>query len=407
VPRPPEPGRDPGAALTDDPDAAPARIGGLLGLTLLTGTVNGVSRVALPLYAASVGAQAWQVGLVGGMGYTGMLLLALPMGALIDRHGSRAVFVRGVLLAALLYLLVAAARLPWQVILATACIGLVLPMRAIPIHTEFLALLPLLSPTRAGWNRAANMTGMFFLGPAISAAAIAAWGFTLVFCAAAAGLASAGLIGRRVLGVRAPPSASKDVPLLPRIRSQLALLREEPGLRRTMGIDFLVQIAVAYFVVFGVVLAVRRVGMPLQAAAGLVTLQGAIYVVTLLLGGRWIARWPVHRLHLVALSLLAVQCALFGLLALPVALWCGAAVMGVAVGIQGLLSTRQFAEMMRLHGRGRIGGLTSLAAPAGGVLGAIGGGALSQQVGPQPGFVALALACALMAAAQWRGRTDP
>lgn len=359
--------------------------------------------MALPLFAAALGAQAWQVGLVGGMGYTGMLLLALPMAAWIDRHGSRAVFVRGVAAAALLYLLLALARLPWQLIAITAALGLVLPFRAIPLHTEFLALLPRLSPSRAGWNRAANMTGMFFVGPAISAAIIAAWGFAFVFGAAACGMLVAGAVGGRVLGRRAPATqAERDVKFGERIRVQLALLREEPGLRSTMAIDFLTQIAVAYFVVFGVVLAVRTVGMPLQAAAGLVTLQGAVYVTTLLLGGRWIALWPPRRWYTLALLLLAAQSACFGLVVQPAALWTGAAVMGVAVGVQGLLSTRQFAEMMRVHGRARVGGLTALAPPAGGVLGAIGGGLFSQRFGTPAGFATLAVACVLMAAWQLR-----
>src|SRR5690242_15815270 len=54
---------------------------GLLVLGMMVGTVNGLNRVAMPLFAASLGAQRWQVGIVGGLGYFGILLLALPMGA--------------------------------------------------------------------------------------------------------------------------------------------------------------------------------------------------------------------------------------------------------------------------------------------------------------------------------------
>ncbi len=71
----------------------------------MVGTINGLSRVAMPLFALSNGAQAWQVGIVGGLGYMGVLLMALPMGAWIDRHGSRTMFLRGAIAAALLYLL--------------------------------------------------------------------------------------------------------------------------------------------------------------------------------------------------------------------------------------------------------------------------------------------------------------
>ena len=125
-------------------------------------------------------------------------------------------------------------------------------------------------------------------------------------------------------------------------------------------------------------------------------------MLTLLLGGHWIIRWPTQRSYTTAMLLLALQCALFGFVTQPPALWAGAAVMGVAVGVQGLLSTRQFAEMMRRHGRARVGGLTSLAPPAGGVLGALGGGLFSQRFGTPAGFAALAVAFGLMAAWQWR-----
>jgi MFS family permease len=94
--------------MPDDPPplepVPPGRLAGLLSLGLLVGTINGLSRVALPLYAAALGAQAWQVGIVGGLGYSGMLLLAMPVGAWIDRHGSRAIFLRGASAAALVYL---------------------------------------------------------------------------------------------------------------------------------------------------------------------------------------------------------------------------------------------------------------------------------------------------------------
>ncbi len=383
------------------------RLGGLLSLTLLVGTVNGLSRVALPLYIASLGAQPWQVGVAGAFGYAGILLLALPMGAWIDRHGSRPLFLRGVAVASVLYLVLPVLGAASQAMLAMALLGLVLPFRTIPAQTEFLALLPSLSPGKAGWNRAATMTGMFFLGPALSAAAIAGLGFPPVFELAAAGLLLAFLLGGRVLGQSPALANGDDSPLVTRIRAQLALLRGHAEVRRTMSIDFLTQMAVAYFIVFGLVLAVRRLGMPLQAAAGLVTLQGAMYVVTLLLGGKLMARFHEDRLYVAAFVLIGLQCLLFGLAWHPAALWVGSALMGIAVGIQGLVSTSRFADLMRQYGRGRVGGLTSLGPPAGGLLGALAGGAVSQNFGTQAGFLLLAVVYGLMAAVRLRARTNP
>ncbi len=380
------------------------RLAGLLALAILVGTINGVSRVALPLYAASLGAQPWQVGIVGGLGYTGVMLLSLPMGAWIERHGSRVLFTRGVLAAALLYLLMPWLQQPVWAVLGTALLGLVLPFRTVPSQTEFLALLPQLSASKAGWNRASHTLGMFFVGPAVAAAIIAALGFAPVFHIAAAGLLLAFLVGDRALAGRTgSPTAGAQESLAQRVRAQITLLGRDAVMRRTMLIDGLTQMAVAYFVVFALILAVRRFGLSLQAAAGLVTLQGALFVATLFAGGGWLSRQSEDRRYLVAFMLLLAQGLLFGLGTGPLALWLGAALMGVGVGLQALSSTARFAQLMQLHGRGRVGGLSSLAPTAGGMLGAIGGGVVSQQWGTEVGFQVLALAFLLLLGQQaWR-----
>lgn len=377
-------------------------LAGLLVLAVVVGTVNGLSRVAMPLFAASLGAPAWQVGLVGGLGYAGMLALALPMGAWIDRHGSRAMFGRGIVLGALGYGALALASQPWQAVLGAALLGLVLPMRMIPLHTEFLALLPRLSAAKAGWNRGANTMGLFFMGPALAAALIAAAGFPAVFGVAAAGLTLAFVVGRFVLQapVQRPSGGHADDGLRSRVQAQLQLVATHAPLRRTMAIDFLTQLAVAYFVVFAIILATRRFGLSLQAAAGLVTLQGATFVLMLLAGGAWVMRWDEERRYTLAFVLLALQGLLCGLGGAAAGLWAGAALMGLGMGVQGLTSTTRYAALMREHGRGRIAGLGSLAPPAGGVLGAVGGGLVSQHWGTEAGFALLGVAYGLLAIGQ-------
>ncbi len=382
--------------------AGPPPLAGLLALGMTVGTVNGLHRVAMPLYAASLGAQSWQVGIVGGLGYTGILLLALPMGAWIERHGSRLLFIRGVFAAALLYLLLPLLHSPDQAIAAAAVLGLLLPLRTIPVYTEFLAMLPRLSPSRAGWNRAANTLGMFFLGPAVSAAVMAALGFGPVFELAAGTLLAAQLVGQRVLAGPRHAGDSGHRSIAERVRGQFALLRAHADVRRTMAIDFLAQMTVAYFTVFGLVLAVRRFGMPVQQAAGLVTLQGALFVAMLFAGGALALRWKEDLRYLLAFVLLLGQTLLYGLGTGPAALWAGAALSGLGLGLQSLTSTTRFGAFMVRFGRGRIGGLTSLGAPAGGLIGAMGGGIVSQRIGTQGGFLLLAFGCAVVCAVQVR-----
>jgi MFS family permease len=331
------------------------------------------------------------------------MMLSLPIGAWIDRHGGRLLFTRGVLAASALMLLMPWLGQPWMAVLGTAMLGLVLPFRTVPAQTEFLALLPHLSPSKAGWNRAAHTTGLFFLGPAASAAVIAGLGFTSVFELASAGLLAGFLIGRRVLSGGTPPAPEVAVESLwQRIRAQFAMVGRHAEMRRTMLVDCLTQMAVAYFVVFALVMAVRRFGMPLQAAAGLVTLQGAVFVVLLMAGGHWLSRWPQAWTYLGACVCLLLHTLLLGWAWAPWVLWPGAAFLGMGLAVQGITSVNRMAAAIQRHGRGRVGGLISLGPPAGGVLGTLVGGLLSQRWGAQSGFQVLAVCFALLCWVQWR-----
>jgi len=362
----------------------------------------------MPLFALSRGAQAWQVGIVGGLGYLGVLLMALPMGAWIDRHGSRTMFLRGAITAALLYLLLPIVDAPWQVIAGAAVLGFALPFRTVPIQTEFLAMLPHLGPAKAGWSRGAFMLGLAFIGPAVSAAVLSSLGFTALFLMVAATLLLAFIVGRRVLVRRSGVAGQAgDAPLHVRIAGQITLLRNDADVRRTMAIDGLSQMSVAYFVVFAIQMAMHRFGMTLQAAAGLITLQGALYVAALFSGGMLVPRWRDDLRYLVAFVMLLAQSLLYGFGNGPWALWLGAALMGVGVGLQGVTSTTRFGELMRRLGRGRIGGLTSLAPTTGGIVGAVLGGFVSQHWGIEAGFLILAVAHAAMCAIQVRRLSAP
>jgi predicted MFS family arabinose efflux permease len=205
------------------------------------------------------------------------------------------------------------------------------------------------------------------------------------------------LVGRRVLLRRSGVAGqSGDAPLRARIAGQIALLRADAEVRRTMAIDGLAQMSVAYFVVFAIPMAMQRHGMTLQAAAGLITMQGAVYVAVLFTAGTLVARWREDVRYAIAFVMLLAQSLLYGTGIGTPALWLGAALMGLGVGLQGVTSTTRFGELMRRLGRGRIGGLTSLAPTGGGMLGAVAGGVVGQHLGIEAGFLLLALAQAAM-----------
>jgi MFS family permease len=369
---------------------------GFMTLGILVGTSNGISKVCLPLYAAALHASPWQIGLVGGLQFAGMLVLSLPLGAWIERHGSRPLFRLGAIGSTLLYLVgLTQVSQPWQLIACVSLLGLCNPFRMVPTQTEFLHLLPRLSPGKAGWNRASQSLGMFFIGPSLGAALLGWLGFTYTFLSVSAGMLLSLVIGNRVLHGAAVGLGDEASAFWPRIRAQLRIVAERASFRRTMGIEFCGQMAMSYFAVFIVLLGIREFGMSTQQAAGLVTLQGALFVATLFGGGTLLARWREETRYGLAFTLLFAHEALLFAPQSPAYLWCAAALLGVGLGTQHLTSVTRFGALMGEFGRGRVGGLFSLAGPCGGLTGAVLGGLLGQQFGLLSGFRVLSVVYAL------------
>jgi len=374
--------------------APPARrfLFGFMALGILAGTSNGIAKVVLPLYASALHAAPWQIGLVGGLQFAGMLLLSLPLGAMIDRHGSRPLFRIGCIGGVLLFLFfLSRASTPAQLIAGAVILGLLNPFRMVTTQTEFLHLLPRLGPGKAGWQRASHTFGMFFAGPMLGAWLLERMGFSDTFRLVAAGLFVTLLIGDRVLSSAPPGKGADAAPIWQRLRDQYSVVAKRAELRRTMLIEFLGQVAMSYFTVFVIFVAIRRFDMSAQQAAGLVTLQGGAFVLTLLAAGPWLTAWREPVRYCAAFGVLLAAEALLWQPAGPAALWASAMLLGLGLGTQHLTSVGRFAALAQELGRGRIGGLFSLAGPAGGLVGAVLGGVLSQHFGLLAGFRVLAV----------------
>jgi len=376
-------------------------------LGVLVGTTNGISKVSLPLYAAALHASPWQIGLVGGLQFAGMLLLSLPLGALIDRHGSRSLFRFGAIASTVLYLagLTQVAE-PWQLIACVTLLGLCNPFRMVPTQTEFLHILPRLGPGKAGWNRAAHTLGMFFIGPSLGAALLGWIGYQQTFAVVGAGMLASLVLGNHVLRDAAPGRKDRAAPLTERVLGQLQIVLERAQFRRTMGIEFCGQMAMSYFTVFIVLVGIRQFGMHTQEAAGLLTLQGALFVATLFGGGILLARWHEEARYGLAFSLLFAHEALLFAPQHKAQLWLSAGLLGIGLGTQHLTSVTRFGLLMRELGRGRVGGLFSLAGPSGGLTGAVLGGLLGQHFGLLAGFRLLTVVYALQLLSYLRGSRE-
>ncbi|HTU57326.1 MAG TPA: MFS transporter, partial [Polyangiales bacterium] len=274
-------------------------------------------------------------------------------------------------------------------------------------QTEFLHILPRLGPGKAGWNRAAHTLGMFFIGPSLGAALLGWLGFQLTFVLVAAGMIVSLVVGNHVLRDAAPGRKDRAAPLRERILDQLHVVLERAQFRRTMGIELCGQMAMSYFTVFIVLVGIRQFGMATQEAAGLLTLQGALFVATLFGGGILLAGWREEARYGLAFSLLFAHEALLFAPQHKAQLWLSAGLLGVGLGTQHLTSVTRFGALMRELGRGRVGGLFSLAGPSGGLTGAVLGGLLGQHFGLLAGFRLLTVLYALQLVGYLRRSREP
>lgn len=391
-------------ALTSAPPLGAQIIYGFMVVGVLTGLANGIAKIAIPLYAVHLHASAWQIGLVGSLQMAGTLLLSLPIGALIDRHGSLPLFRFGGIVGALLYLLAyTQMTTPWQLIVGVALFGLVNPFRMVATQAEFLHLLPQMGYAKAGWQRASHSVGMFLLGPLIGATLVGALGFATTFCLVAAAMLFAVLVGNKTLSFSPAPGGQARQSLRSRLADQWRVITHHAELRESLFNEFVSNAANAYFAAFAVLVGLTLFGFSPTRAAGLVTLQGAAFVCTLFAGAGLAKSIPRQPRWLIGYLLILSGLACLGFAGHPYWLWPGALLLGVGVAWQHLTSVECFAGITALIGRGRAGGMFNLAGPAGAVAGALLGGLIAQHAGYLAGFRVLAAGYALLLL--WQGRT--
>jgi predicted MFS family arabinose efflux permease len=244
---------------------------------------------------------------------------------------------------------------------------------------------------------------MFFIGPTLGAFLLVSLGYQDAFRLVAAGMLVTLLIGNRVLSKSSVGRGDEATPFVERLRGQFEIFATRTELRQSMLIEFCGQTAMSYFNVFIILVAIREFELSTQLAAGLITAQGAVFVLTLLVAGAWLARWQESSRYALAFALLLATQLMFSFPFSAASLWLGALLLGVGLGIQHVTSVNRFAALTQELGRGRVGGMFSLAGPSGGLTGAILGGLLAQRFGMLAGFRVLILVyVAQLAWLAWR-----
>lgn len=342
-------------------------------LSLVSGLTIGLGKIVTTLYALSLGASSFQVGLVAATESMGMMLVTVPAGFIIARYGMRSVYFTS----SLGPMLVNVAMAFGGSVLALAggrwLIGLCIPFRIVSMNSAFLERLPRLGQTKAGWYRGTLTAGMAIVGPA---AAIFLTGRLSVF---ACFMLVSGLFALMALfSLSFMPERQVETADRPGLLDELRLIVADADIAESCLIEFLGAATTGLFATFIIVLAAGLPGLTRQAGISVLLFQGVTSVAMLFLGGVVVERLSRARAYAAGLALAAASLLAFGLAGGFAALAAGAVLLSAGAAIVHLVNMRMLAALP--GGKSKIAGLYNLASMTGATFGALAGGALSRVV---------------------------
>ena len=361
-------------------------------LTILAGLGVGVARVLISLYAVHLEASELQLGLISAAQNFGILLMALPIGVLVQRFGSLKVFSMGSLFGALLYSLTPLHSSAWYLLAVTALVSFVLPMRFVSINTVFLSNLKRLGPARAGWFRGSHMMGFFLIAPALTVLLIEHLGYSGSFYVVSA-LFLATLVFAPWCFQRGHQNASNTSGFQWRdVIAPLSLIKTHASLRVICTLEFLSSLANNYFGFFIVVIAIQSFALSEPVAVMLLTVQGIVFVGSLFSMGGLAELMGYQKFYVIGLSLMAAALLLLALTHTTLLMWPASVMLGLGLGMLHIANFMSFARVGEQTAMAKISPILALVGPSGGMVGGVIGAVFGASVGLQNLFFPIGLA---------------
>jgi MFS family permease len=344
-------------------------------LNAMAGTSVGLAKVATSLYSLQLKPTPFELSLIAGSQSLGLLFMSLPLGVLLDQHGPLRLFVTGSALAGFFFMLTPWAHHAWLLALIMACTSFCLPGRFVSMNAVFMQQLGRIGAAKAGWLRGSHMIGFFLLGPGLAAALVEWLGFGGAFASIGMSFFLSTALAPFVMRHYEPGLAPSGRRLsVVELGNQLRIWTGDEELRRIGAVEFCCQAANQFFVFFIVVIAVRTFGFSAHQAAGLVSAEGAAYVLVLFSMGNLATRMGMNRFYLLGFTGVVLALALLGFSDRPASLWAGAVLLGLALGMLQTVNIARFAEAGARVGRGSVASFITFISPLGGMAGSLVGG---------------------------------
>ena len=367
-------------------------MGSFVLLTIIAGLGVGVARILISLYAVQLEATELQLGLIAAAQSVGILFMALPIGVLVQRLGSLKVFSMGSVIGAALYALTPLQESAWYLLIVTALVSFVLPMRFVSINTVFLSNLKRLGPAKAGWFRGSHMMGFFLIAPALTVLLIQHFGYGGSFYWVAflflGTLIFAPFCFQQIhqTAANAPSFKWRDVV------APLALLKTHAALRMVCALEFLSSVANNYFGFFIVVIAIQSFSLSESVAVMLLTTQGIVFVGSLFTLGGLAELIGYAKFYWIGLSLISSALLILAITPITFWMWPASLMLGLGLGMLHIANFMSFAKVGEQTAMAKISPILALVGPAGGLFGGFLGAAFGASLGLQNLFFPIGLA---------------
>lgn len=276
-------------------------IGGFLALAATSGVTIGMANIVTQLFAISIGATPFQMGVIGAMEASGMMLLMVPAGFIIARHGAKFVYATASLGPLLLYLLMPFLGYWWTIALARLAVGMCIPFRTVSMTSAFLGQLRRIGSHKAGWYRASLTFGMAVLGPA--AATFLTPRISFLWCF---------LIIGTLFGIMAAFSLSffpeKEEPAPGGVATdgffaQVARLFRNPDVSESCAIEYMSGATGSLFTTFILLVAMSLPGLTARDGVTVLLIDGIVTITALFFGARLLTRLSRRQAYAAGLAL--------------------------------------------------------------------------------------------------------
>lgn len=355
-------------------------------LNIAMGTAGGIFQITLPLYALSLKATTAQIGLISGASGLGLLLLVIPAGFMVDHFGSKRLFLAGSLAGAAAAFSLIMARTPAALIALACCQGVFGSVKMTSLSASFYRSLKEIGIEKAGWFKGSMSIGLTFIGPVLGGYLAKSAEFPFIIKLTVALMLIPTLLVYffhsehpgpvRTAGFRETAAAQ--------LRGFTLLLRQRT-ICRALLMETLGAASISTFITFIVVLTVRDWHLKPTIVSALLTLEGAVFILTVFLWGRPVSRIATHTVIMISFALsglgflgLALAGNLFSLFAATVLL-------GHGLGLINLITS---ARIGTVEGeKGKVVGLFAAATGVGISAGPLLCGFVGQYLGNQAVFM--------------------